>query len=78
MKTFKQFISENELIKTATKDVEGVQNYFNSGKFKKKKEKYTNLVKGGLEGIVQGLRKDANISVTKFLKKVENFKLPTK
>ena len=46
MKTFKQFISENELIKTATKDVEGVQNYFNSGKFKKKKEQYTNLVKG--------------------------------
>ena len=45
MKTFKQFISENELIKTATKDVEGVQNYLNSGKFKKKKEQYTNLVK---------------------------------
>ena len=46
MKTFKQFISENELIKTATKDIEGVQNYLNSDKFKKKKEKYTNLVKG--------------------------------
>ena len=46
MKTFKQFVSENELIKTATKDVEGVQNYLNSGKFKKKKEQYTNLVKG--------------------------------
>ena len=46
MKTFKQFISENELIKTATKDVEGVQNYLNSGKLQKKKEQYTNLVKG--------------------------------
>ena len=46
MKTFKQFVSENELIKTATKDIEGVQNYLNSDKFKKKKEKYTNLVKG--------------------------------
>ena len=46
MKTFKQFISENELIKTATKDVEGVQNYLNSGKLQKKKEHYTNLVKG--------------------------------
>ena len=46
MKTFQQFISENELIKTATKDIEGVQNYLNSDKFKKKKEKYTNLVKG--------------------------------
>jgi hypothetical protein len=46
MKTFKQFMSENELIKTATKDIEGVQNFLNSGKFKKKKEQYTNLVKG--------------------------------
>ncbi len=46
MKTFKQFISENELIKTATKDIEGVQNYLNSGKLQKKKEQYTNLVKG--------------------------------
>ena len=35
-------------------------------------------VKTGLENVVQGLGKDANISVTKFLKKVENFKLPTK
>ena len=46
MKSFKQFISENELINTATKDVEGVQNFLNSDKFKKKKEQYTNLVKG--------------------------------
>ena len=46
MKTFKQFISENELVKTVTKDVEGVQNYLNSGKLQKKKEQYTNLVKG--------------------------------
>ena len=46
MKTFKQFISENELIKTDTKDIEGVQNYLNSGKLQKKKEQYTNLVKG--------------------------------
>ena len=46
MKTFKQFVSENELIKTATKDVEGVQNYLNSGNLQKKKEQYTNLVKG--------------------------------
>ena len=45
MKTFKQFISENELIKTATKDIEGVQNFLNSDKFKKKKEQYKNLAK---------------------------------
>ena len=43
-----------------------------------KKVVQSDEVKGGLEGIVQGLGKDANISVTKFLKKVENFKLPTK
>ena len=45
MKTFKQFISENELIKTATKDVEGVQNFLNSDKLRKKKEQYKNLAK---------------------------------
>ena len=46
MKTFKQFVSENELIKTATKDVEGVQNFFNSDKLNKKKEEYKKLLKG--------------------------------
>ena len=45
MKTFKQFISENELIKTATKDIEGVQNFLNSDKLRKKKEQYKNLAK---------------------------------
>ena len=35
-------------------------------------------LKSGLEGLVQSVGKDANINVTKFLKKVENFKLPTK
>ena len=45
MKTFKQFVSENELIKTVTKDVEGVQNFLNSDKFKKKKEQYKDLAK---------------------------------
>ncbi len=46
MKTFKQFVSENELIKTATKDVEGVQNFLNSDKLNKKKEEYKKLLKG--------------------------------
>ncbi len=45
-KTFKQFVSENELIKTATKDVEGVQNFLNSDKLNKKKEEYKKLLKG--------------------------------
>ena len=35
-------------------------------------------VRTGIEGVVQGVGKDANINVTKFLKKIENFKLPTK
>ena len=35
-------------------------------------------LKSGLENVVQGIGKDANINVTKFLKKIENFKLPTK
>ena len=35
-------------------------------------------LKSGLENVVQGIGKDANINVTKFLKKVENFKLPKK
>ena len=38
MKTFQQFISENELIKTATKDIEGVQNYLNSINLKRKRK----------------------------------------
>ena len=35
-------------------------------------------LKSGLENVVQGIGKDANINVTQFLKKIENFKLPTK
>ena len=35
-------------------------------------------LKSGLEGLVQSVGKDANINVTKFLKSVENFKLPKK
>ena len=58
MKTFKQFMSENELIKTATKDIEGVQNFLNSGKFKKKKEQYTNLVKGEGEKLRTTFKKE--------------------
>ena len=58
MKTFKQFVSENELIKTATKDVEGVQNYLNSGKLQKKKEQYTNLVKGEGEKLKTLIKKE--------------------
>ena len=46
MKTFKKFISENELIKTVTKDVEGVQNFANSDKLNKKKKEYKKLLKG--------------------------------
>ena len=35
-------------------------------------------LKSGLEGLVQGVGKDANISVTKFLNNLQNFKIPKK
>ena len=35
-------------------------------------------LKSGIENVVQGFGKDASMSVTKFLKKLDNFKLPTK
>ena len=35
-------------------------------------------LKSGIEGLVQGVGKDANISVTKFLNNLQNFKIPKK
>ena len=35
-------------------------------------------VRTGLEGVVQGVGKDANINVTKFLNTLQNFKIPKK
>ena len=91
MKTFQQFMEQNKLNTSNTK--EALKNVFtgkNVGELMQKvksgeinigdmkKVVQSDEVKGGLENVVQSIGKDANINVTKFLKKVENFKLPTK
>ena len=91
MKTFRQFMEQNKLNTSNTK--EALKNVFsgkNFGQLQQKVQggeinlgdmkKFANSdeLKSGLENVVQRIGKDANISVTKFLKKIENFKLPTK
>ena len=91
MKTFRQFMEQNKLNTSNTK--EALKNVFsgkNFGQLQQKVQggeinlgdmkKFANSdeLKSGLENVVQGIGKDANINVTKFLKKVENFKLPKK
>ena len=91
MKTFRQFMEQNKLNTSNTK--EALKNVFtgkNVGELMQKvksgeinigdmkKVVQSDEVKGGLENVVQSVGKDANINVTKFLKKIENFKLPTK
>ena len=91
MKTFRQFMEQNKLNTSNTK--EALKNVFtgkNVGELMQKvksgeinigdMKKFANSdeLKSGLENVVQSIGKDANINVTKFLKKVENFKLPTK
>ena len=91
MKTFRQFMEQNKLNTTNTQNA--LKNVF-SGKgvgelTQKVKSGEINIgdmknlansdeLKSGLENVVQGIGKDANINVTQFLKKIENFKLPTK
>ena len=91
MKTFKQFTEQNKFNTTNTKNA--LKNVFSGKGFGELKQKVkggdinigdmknfanSDELKSGLEGLVQGLGRDANINATKFLKKVENFKLPTK
>ena len=91
MKTFRQFMEQNKLNTTNTQNA--LKNVF-SGKgvgelTQKVKSGEINIgdmknlansdeLKSGLEGLVQSVGNDANINVTKFLKSVENFKLPKK
>ena len=91
MKTFQQFMEQNKLNTSNTK--EALRNVF-SGKgigelTQKLKSGEINIgdmekvvksdeLKSGLEGLVQGVGKDANISVTKFLNNLQNFKIPKK
>ena len=91
MKSFRQFMEQNKLNTSNTK--EALRNVF-SGKgigelTQKLKSGEINIgdmekvvksdeLKSGLEGLVQGVGKDANISVTKFLNNLQNFKIPKK
>ena len=91
MKSFRQFMEQNKLNTSNTK--EALKNVF-SGKgigelTQKLKSGEINIgdmekvvksdeLKSGLEGLVQGVGKDANISVTKFLNNLQNFKIPKK
>ena len=43
-----------------------------------KKVVQSDEVKGGLENVVQSIGKDANMSLTKFFNKVQDFKIPKK
>ena len=91
MKTFKQFTEQNKLNVTNTK--KALKNVFSGKGFGELKQKVeggeinlgdmkdfaqSDEVKTGLEGLVQGVGKDANISVTKFLNNLQNFKIPKK
>ena len=91
MKSFRQFMEQNKLNTSNTK--EALKNVFsgkNFGQLQQKVQggeinlgdmkKFANSdeLKSGLENVVQGIGKDANINVTQYLKKIENFKLPTK
>ena len=63
------------------KDATQIQNDLKTGKInidQLKNFANSKELQGGIENVVQSFGKDANMSLTKFLKKVENFKLPTK
>ena len=91
MKTFRQFMEQNKLNTSNTK--EALKNVFSGkgiGELKQKlksgeinigdmeKVVKSDELKSGIEGLVQGVGKDANISVTKFLNNLQNFKIPKK
>ena len=91
MKSFRQFMEQNKLNTSNTK--EALKNVFsgkNFGQLQQKVQggeinigdmkKFANSdeLKSGLENVVQGIGKDANINVTKFLNTLQNFKIPKK
>ena len=91
MKTFQQFQEQLKDKFTNTTDaaknvltgkgVGDIQQKLKSGEISIKDMKnlsQSDELKGGIENIVQGFGKDASMNVTKFLKKLDNFKLPTK
>ena len=63
------------------KDATQIQNDLKSGKInidQMKNFANSKELQDGIENVVQSFGKDASMGLTKFLKKVENFKLPTK
>ena len=91
MKTFRQFMEQNKLNTSNTKealknvfsgkDIGELQQKLKSGEINigdMEKVVKSDELKSGLEGLVQGVGKDANISVTKFLNNLQNFKIPKK
>ena len=91
MKSFRQFMEQNKLNTTNTKealknvfsgkDIGELQQKLKSGEINigdMEKVVKSDEVRTGIEGVVQGVGKDANINVTKFLNNLQNFKIPKK
>ena len=79
----KRFTNTTDAIKNvfSGKDATQLRNDVESGKIsidQLRKIGNSKEFQGGIENVVQSLGKDASMGLTKFLKKVENFKLPTK
>ena len=91
MKSFRQFMEQNKLNTSNTKealknvfsgkDIGELQQKLKSGEINigdMEKVVKSDEVRTGIEGVVQGVGKDANINVTKFLNTLQNFKIPKK
>ena len=79
----KRFTNTTDAIKNvfSGKDATQLRNDVESGKIsidQLRKIGNSKEFQGGIENVVQSLGKDASMGLTKFLKKVENFKLPIK
>ena len=79
----KRFTNTNDAVKNVFtgKDATQIQNDLKSGKInidQMKNFANSKELQDGIENVVQSFGKDASMGLTKFLKKVENFKLPTK
>ena len=79
----KRFTNTTDAVKNVFtgKDATQIQNDLKTGKInidQLKNFANSKELQGGIENVVQSFGKDANINETKFLKKIENFKLPTK
>ena len=79
----KRFINTNDAVKNVFtgKDATQIQNDLKTGKINVDQLKnFANSkeLQGGIENVVQSFGKDANMSLTKFFNKVQDFKIPKK